>query len=152
MRFSFLLLATLALSAAPLASAQDIHDATNQQLLNELARRLQGGGGGWPSDEAGIASYYCDSYTLTIRFLPARGSETSTSLNLSNSGECTKRVQQVGNKTRITQRTIVAGCDSYTLYRVLLDPRDGISSLPTQSLSNSSDCDREATRLNTSAL
>ncbi len=92
--------------------AVDLTFATNQQILEELARRLNSGPG--PGGNA-FASYICDSYGYMAISLVAPTKTSEIKLYIGNDSQCNQQAAILStNKSKIYSFAQAAVCDSYS--------------------------------------
>lgn len=147
-RLFALTLATSALASS--AYAVELRDATNQQLLDELAYRLRVGGGG--GGNSARAMYSCDSSSyLQISVVNQSGTETNEQVYIGNGTTCNSQAQTLNtHRARITDTTIAAVCDSSTYLKRFSITRDGaMSELQSRYIGNMSNCLTQAETINT---
>jgi len=114
--FNLSLLAAAILSAAPLA-AVDLQSATNQQLVDEVGRRLSVAG---PGSASAVATYTCDSSaTLHLTVFNSSGTTNEQTVYVGDAGNCTAQANVLNsNRTQINGLVLAAACDSSgTLHR-----------------------------------
>lgn len=146
------LLMTLAIAgSASAASAVDLRDATNQQILDELSYRLRAGGGGGGGSGGARAMYSCDSSSyLQISVVNSSGSETTESVYIGSSSNCNSQVQTLNaNRARITDTVIAAVCDSSAYLKRFSITREGVmSELQARYIGSMTNCLSQAEVIN----
>ncbi len=129
-------------------SAVELSQATNADLLNEVARRM----GGSPAvSEYSSASYLCDSNgNLQINLLSALGNEAQRRVNFYNMSQCqSQSAVLISNATKIFRIRQIAVCDSNgNMLRYSLSPQGTISDLAGLNLYNMSECLKQAELIN----
>lgn len=149
-------LASLALTCAITAPAMavELRDASNQQILDELAFRLRlGGGGGGGSGGGAQAFYSCDSQNyLRISVIGPSGAEDAEAIYIGSGQNCSVQSQQLNaSRTRITRTEVAAICDSGTyLKRFSITPEGVLGALQQTYVGNMSNCLSQARSINTS--
>ena len=141
---------TLTLIVTAPALAVELRDATNQQILDELACRLRTGGGGGGGGGS-RAIYACDSSTyLQISVVGPTGTEVTDSVYIGNPTHCTSQAQQLNaNRGRITSTVVAALCDSSTyLQRYSITPEGALGELQSRYIGNMANCLSQAESIN----
>lgn len=130
-----------------LAFAVDLRDATNQQLLDELASRLHGGGN---AGGGAVASFLCDNnYYLSISVIGPNGSDFSDRHYLGSKEFCQQQMNYLSaHRTRITMTSIIAICDTSHLNRYSVTPLGEVKTLARQYFSDKEECLRQAQVIN----
>jgi len=131
------------------ASAVELHLATNRQILQELNRRLDNGGGG--TGESATVSYLCDgSGYLKIEAINSKGEVKSDSKYLGNYNNCNEQVGLLNqNKSRVYALTVFALCDnSGYLAKYSVDEKAALKSVSSNYLGNYAACLPQAKQIN----
>lgn len=130
-----------------LAWGVELTSATNDQLLGEVARRMQGGDGGGIS----VASYTCHSSGyLYIHLVSPSGVTKEAYYTTPNYNRCLEQVGPLNaHKSKIRETTVIAVCDSSGyLYRVPLTPTGTIGTATYMSTANYDACLAQAKLVN----
>ena len=146
-----LLLAVIALAFSATTYANTcVEDATNQELMDEISRRLYIGDPG-PGDDI-LISATCNSYQLELTNTNLnKGTETNLTMNVGTTSNCRSVADLVNSRLGSSPKdrgAVIAACNSYQLYRVLASTDGGLKQLKTKNLGTTSNCKREADRLN----
>ena len=122
--------------------------ATNQELVNEIGRRMNLP---TPAQEA-IASYECDLYgVLTISLLSNQAIQSQT-VKINQSSACQKAAVELTTfRSRILKPSFAAVCDIYgTLFKFGMTPSGGLSLVSNNDMGTQSQCTKTATAINSS--
>ena len=132
------------LLSIPSGFAIDLNLATNQQLLDEVGRRL-----GSPSTgENAIASYICDSSYLRTSVIGV-SNKAELSTYIGDLGRCQEQSGVLNQyKTKIYGLTLVAICDSSYLRRYKMLPAGTISEVDSTYMGDYNRCVTQAKLLN----
>jgi hypothetical protein len=128
------------------AYAVDLEFASNDQILRELARRLNSGS---PA-EAGRADYICDSSGYLNVNLTGTATAQKRQIYTGSYSHCTEQANLLAaSKARITSLTTAAACDSSGyLYRYSLTPAGNIADLGNTYTGSYSNCVEQAKQIN----
>ncbi len=129
------------------ASAVDLEQASNRQLLQEVAKRLEPGA----ATSSVIVTYLCDSSGyLKMETLGPAGVSKSESKYLSSTQSCEEQAVLLRqNKARVNGLTLLAVCDSSGyLYKYSIDEKAEIKSLSSAYLSSYGACLPQAKAIN----
>lgn len=144
----FVLVVSSFLSLA--ASAVELHEATNSQLVAELERRLNTGGTGSPG---AIGSYYCDSSArLYLELVGETGQSEKKDLYIGDARACEDYATELNaNRSRIRAISLAAVCDSSArLYRYTLQANGKFGSTTDIYVGDSAKCRAQAKTINKS--
>ena len=133
------------LALASTAQAVELRQATDQQLISELSRRLNGGDGG---SNAVMVNLNCNSYQLQINLTSLNGTVGSDSMNFSSSSKCSNFISLFGSTVTLRGNKIIGACTSYQLNRKLLKLNATVENLPAINYNSSTECDSAASALN----
>lgn len=131
-------------SFAGTALAVELHEATNEQLLSELSRRLSQTP---PAPVEAFASYMCNpQYEMKIELVAESGSAVSESVYLGAS--CGSTAQKLTEKrSRITKTTVIAVCTpQYSLIKYSLTPAGALKKISDTYIG--SGCSQQADQIN----
>jgi hypothetical protein len=131
------------------ASAVELRDASNQQILDELSFRL-GAGGGSGSD-ASTVRFACDIYgDLIIGLVNASGYETKKDVVIRNQPRCNDQASKLNLKpAAVTSVRLVGICDIYgDLNRFSLTTNGTINQLDSYTVRNYDNCLVQAAAMN----
>ena len=126
-----------------------LHQATNDDLVNELSRRLYVGGGSGGSGAQ--ANYSCDLYgDLRMGLIGPMGTEVKVDVTVRNAQVCAaQRTNLAQMRSRISSVSMVAACDLYgDLERYSFTPDGRIQKLAGVTIRNMSVCLEQARNLN----
>ncbi len=142
MKKLIILLAATTLCADPL-----LQQATNQELLNEVGRRM---GSVNPTQQA-TASYDCDLYGNLNITLISNGTIQTSSVDAGNSTFCQSQASELTQyRTHIRITSFVAACDLYgTLFKFSATPQGGLTKISETAAGGSTQCRKSATAINT---
>ena len=126
------------------AFAVDLRDATNQQILDELANRLRTGGGG--SGGGAVATYLCDtSGYFTFSIVGSTGTEKSTRIYIGDQNFCQRQSTFLAShRNRINNTTVIAICDSSYMNRYSITPSGEVNALARQYFGDMNNCLNQA--------
>lgn len=143
------LIVTFALCLSALAaSAVELSEATNRQLIQELSRRLNSGGG---EGGSAILTYLCDgSGYLKIESLNSSGASKSESIYLSERAKCEAQAALLrANKNKAYGLMLFALCDgSGYLHKYSANETGEIKKLSSTYLSSYEACLPQAKGIN----
>ncbi len=125
-----------------------LQQASNQDLVNELSRRLYVGGG---IGSGAQANYSCDLYgDLRMGLLGPSGTEVKVDISVRNAQVCAaQRTQLTQLRSRIHSVSMVAACDLYgDLERYSFTPDGRIQKLAGVAIRNMNVCLEQARTLN----
>ena len=131
------------------AFAVELENATNRQILDELARRLQGTTP--PIQEHNVAFYTCDTFArLNISVVTPRGQEYTAQMDGGSDSICSTTANILNAyKNKIANSTIVAICDSFNRVNRTQVMRNGsLRELPQISTRSPAECDRNSRQIN----
>lgn len=122
-----LVAAATLLGASSAPANMCLQQATNAELLNELSRRLQSGGGDGSCLGGAQATYTCDRYgfgNLEIALVGLTGSEMKVQVPVRDAQRCARQRDVLSQfRSRITQLAVIGVCDSNgDLWRFSLTP------------------------------
>ena len=136
------LFSLLTVSASLLAI--DLNQASNQQLLDEVARRMNGGTNVVPA----IASYICDTNYVRVK-LTGESQTGEVALYLEGSNRCLEQTNVLNAyKSKITSFSIIALCDSNYLRRYKMLVAGTISPLDSTYIGDYDQCLTQAKAIN----
>ena len=143
---SILLALAAVLAYAPQASAVDLESATNQQILRELSRRLDGSGGG----ETASATYVCDSSGYLQLTLSGSTTPATRSIYTGSFQACNGQSSALNaHKSEIRVATTIAACDSSGyLTQYLFRPNGTITDAGSTYTGSSNNCLPQAKQIN----
>lgn len=145
---SILFLLTIAFPTLSFAQSRCLQQASDDDLLDELSRRL-GNSTGPIDDEISEATYTCNGQYFYISLVSPTGSEARSSVYVTSSTYCSElRSTLSTTKWQISNPTTIALCNGQYLYRKQLTPSGSINDLNTQYLSSSSECVDTANEIN----
>ncbi len=136
-----------ALGVAAPAFAVDLRDATNRQILDELDRRLDAGGG----TTTALATFVCDAFgALKISLVNEAGSQADYALNLGSRQACANQATPLAQRRqRITRLTLVALCDPFgSMKKLTLRPDGVLGELDSVNFGNLAQCLEQAGPIN----
>jgi hypothetical protein len=142
-----------ALGASSSYGSACLQQASNAELLNELARRLYvgGGGGGGGIGIGARANYGCDLYgDLRLGLIGPAGEEAKAEVTIRNGQTCGRQRDVLTQfKSRIGQVALIGVCDLYgDLQRFSLTPDGRIQRLQEVIIRNIDTCLRQADAMN----
>lgn len=143
-----LLVLVFALTAS-CAFAVELQDATNQQILDELALRLRLGGG--IGGDSAAVTYLCDSSSyLKVSIVGPSGTETARQFYTGSSDYCSRqRTILNASRSRINRTTIVAVCDSSSYLKRFSITEQGVThDLASNYVGNTEACFDQARTVN----
>lgn len=135
----------LAVAAIPAVQAVELTAASNQQLVNEMARRLGVVNPGPAGGDAVLAASG-SGYEITLTLYMANGQSTSLSLTINNSSSVQKYISEIGQRN-VSGLRLVGICNGYDLHTLSASVTNGIHD-NIKTLSSSSDCMKQADALN----
>ena len=141
------ILMLIVLSSNAFAADQCLQRATNQDLLDEIGRRLNGPN---PTTSA-TASYNCDNFgDMLISLVGASGTESTAKVSVRNESGCQDQADALRNTRAKINVTMLAGvCDSFgDLHRFSLTPNGTLSTLSTTTLHDQQACLQQASQMN----
>lgn len=140
MRFFFLVSVLMLASSS---FAVELEQATNQQLLNEVSRRM-----GTQVSEANV-TYICSDYSMNVETTSAKTS-VHRSFNMGDVKQCQEQAKiLVANRSHITRLTTAAICSDDNLNKLTLKP-DGSMTVSTVYVGNYDGCFSQARQINES--
>lgn len=139
------------LSVATTAGAANVclQQATNQELVNELSRRLYVGGGG--GGTGAQANYSCDAYgDLRLGLVGPTGEEAKADVSVRNVSLCSRQRDTLTQyRTRINGVSLVGVCDLYgDLIRFSLTTDGRLQKLSDVTIRNMDLCLKQADAMN----
>jgi hypothetical protein len=135
----------LIVSTPTLADSVCLSRATNQELLNEIARRMDSTG---PGSQSVMVSATCSSWQLRLHLTSLDGNTGSGSLDFSNSTACSNFLTKFGANRTLSSNKIIGACSSWQLRRILIKTDATIQDLPSIDYSNATLCEEAAADLN----
>ncbi len=148
MNKSFLIFGLITISSFAPSYAVDLQFATNDQILSELSRRLNGG---INPIEGAKAIYTCDSTpSLTVSLYGISGVPSEDKVYIGNQTQCASQVEILTKyKSKISQVTVVAVCDGNGyLYRYSLKPDGKIGNKTQTYMESYNSCFTQASAIN----
>lgn len=141
---AMIILLFVAISSPSFADHSCLSDASKQELLNEVSRRMNGSG---PGSQSVVVSLTCNSYQLQIHLTSLDGAVGSSSMNFSNSAACSSYIAEFGSNSTLRSNKIIGSCNSYQLVRKLIKLNATVEDLPSINYSNSTECESAALAL-----
>lgn len=139
----------LVLLTAGQAQAVDLRDATNRQILDELAHRLNTEGGG---NSGGASVWYsCDRYSdVRIAIVGSEGQEVTATVSVRSNDRCIEQIAMLSAApSTINDVRVIGICDTYgDLNRFALTRGGAANRLSTISVRNYTRCLEQARDLN----
>jgi hypothetical protein len=146
--------ATSADNAALTATQQCLHQATNQEIIDELQARLAASGsssGGTTSGDSAAVSFVCDNFAnLQFSVVGPNGQEHKDQVTIGSSSTCNDAAQKL-NQTRasITHTSLFGVCDNFAnLNRWSVTPDGTLTKLSSVTIGSSSTCASQADAMN----
>ena len=129
------------------ADAQCLSEATNQELTNEIASRLETANG---SASGAIVSYYCDTRgTLHASIVGPTGTEEESTLDSTDTDYCHSIADLVSStRSVITHVQLIATCFNGREIRVAITPAGTHTLLPYIEWSDASACKAAVLKIN----
>lgn len=131
------------------AFAVDLEHATNRQIIDELARRLNEATP--PVQEHNSAFYTCDTFArLNISIVTPRGEEYTAQMDSGSHTICATTANILNAyKNKIVNSTIVAICDSFDRVNRTQIMRNGfLRELSEISTGSPEECERSSSKIN----
>lgn len=126
-------------------------NSTNQQLLNEISRRMSSSPG-LPPSQGVLVNLVCDGFRLNVSALNLdNGVETKLVLDTDGTLVCNEFEQAIGARLgnrSITQSKVFAVCDSFRLQRVMVAADGVLKKLTIVETPGSLSCRTQAKQIN----
>ena len=147
------LFAVLGLVSGTSVLAVELTQATNQQILDELGRRLGGGSGPGPFPAAS-ASFICDSRSALVVTLAGRDTSSSVTVDTNGSNNCLSQADLlVRHRSHISTTAIIGICDSnWSLNRISLNPSGMATKIGVTPMNGSSQCLAAESQMNSTLI
>lgn len=145
------LLMTLGFGLSSSIFAVELRDASSEQILNELATRLQSGGG----RNSARASYFCtNSDYLKISVVGPTGAEVSESLFIGTEADCLNQTETLNAKrSQISSVTVIGVCNnSAYLKRFSITTAGALTELSSEFIGDMRQCLSQADVINRASL
>ena len=143
-----LICATMTMMAG-LSFAECLPQASNDEILRELSRRLNGGPN--PGGNESVASYSCDAYgDLEISLVGPTGFEKKSKVMVRSQDNCANQAANLrAHRSRVTRVLLAGICDAYgDLHRFSLTQNGELGDLGTTMIRNAEACLQQAANIN----
>ena len=134
----------LAVSTQSYANSVCLTQASNMDLISEVARRLDFSS---PNSQSVVVDLRCNSWQLQIELTTLDGNTGSDFINFSSSSACDSFIVKSGASKTLTSNKIVGTCTSYQLGRKLIKTDATFQDLPSINYRSSAECDAAAAKL-----
>lgn len=148
-RWVIRLFAVFSLVSSTSLLAVELTQASNQQILDELSRRLGGGSAPIPTPTAS-AAFICDSNSDLVISLTGRDTSSSLSIPTSGSNNCLSQTSVLTtHRSRIAVTSLIGVCDlNWDLHRISLNTSGLATEIGKTPMSGSTRCLDAASQMN----